>query len=282
VTEVRSPQLLVVHVYANAYLEPMPLEECGNMIIMALAYAQRASDTAYLSKHYAILKQWTGYLIAEALIPADQLSTDDFQGTLANQTNLALKGIIAIEAMSVVAKLTGNTADAENFTTTSHSYLTQWQSLAIVNATASAPAHTKLAYQDATGHGLLYNLYADKLLNLNFVPQHIYDMQSTYYPTVAHTYGVPLDSRNVATKCKSSSTLPYITLHSSPLTISNTELTFPTSRLGNVGRSHLFSLHKSNVHLQTRNLDCQYTYRPRLLRFAEHRYWRLLVWPVHR
>ncbi|PQE08816.1 putative glutaminase protein [Rutstroemia sp. NJR-2017a WRK4] len=180
--------------------EPMPLEECGNMIIMALAYAQRTSDTAYLSKHYPILKQWTGYLVSEALIPANQLSTDDFQGTLANQTNLALKGIIAIEAMSVVAKLTGNTADAQNYTNIAHSYLTQWEGLAIVNATASAPAHTKLAYQDATGHGLLYNLYADRLLNLNFVPQRIYDMQSAFYPTVAHTYGVPLDSRNVATK----------------------------------------------------------------------------------
>src|SRR4051794_26832109 len=116
VMEVRFSQLLVVQVYANAYLEPMPLEECGNMIIMALAYAQRTSDTAYLSQHYPILKQWTGYLVAEALIPANQLSTDDFQGTLANQTNLALKGIIAIEAMSVVAKLTGNTADATNYT----------------------------------------------------------------------------------------------------------------------------------------------------------------------
>jgi hypothetical protein len=182
----------------------MPLEECGNMIIMALAYAQRASDTAYLSQHYSILKQWTGYLVSEALIPANQLSTDDFQGTLANQTNLALKGIIAIEAMSVVANLTGNTADAQNYTNIAHSYLTQWEGLAIVNATASAPAHTKLAYQDATSHGLLYNLYADRLLNLNFVPQRIYDMQSAFYPTVAHTYGVPLDSRNVATKCKSS------------------------------------------------------------------------------
>jgi len=26
-------------------------------------------------------------------------------------------------------------------------------------------------------------------------------MQSTFYPTVAQTYGVPLDTRNVFTKC---------------------------------------------------------------------------------
>ena len=63
--------------------EPQPLEECGNMLIMTLAYAQRANDTAYLSQHYALLDQWTQYLIEEAMIPADQISTDDFAGALA-------------------------------------------------------------------------------------------------------------------------------------------------------------------------------------------------------
>jgi len=63
--------------------EPQPLEECGNMLIMTLAYAQRAKDTAYLTQHYKILNQWTQYLIADALIPANQISTDDFAGPLA-------------------------------------------------------------------------------------------------------------------------------------------------------------------------------------------------------
>lgn len=61
----------------------MPLEECGNMVLMTLAYAQRSGDTAYLTKHYAILDWWTQYLIDEALIPANQISTDDFAGSLA-------------------------------------------------------------------------------------------------------------------------------------------------------------------------------------------------------
>ena len=50
---------------------------------MALAYAQRANDNAWLDQHYDILRQWTGYLIADALIPANQISTDDFAGSLA-------------------------------------------------------------------------------------------------------------------------------------------------------------------------------------------------------
>ncbi|KAL2064393.1 hypothetical protein VTL71DRAFT_4887 [Oculimacula yallundae] len=184
--------------HPNGDGEPMPLEECGNMIIATLVYVQRTGDTAYLAKHYKILKQWTGYLIQEALIPAYQLSTDDFQGQLANQTNLALKGIIAIEAMSVVARRIGNLADAKTFTDIAHDYINKWQKLAVV---ASAnPPHTNLAYQDKNSHGLLYNLYGDTLLGLNLVPKSIYSMQSTFYPTVAQTYGVSLDTRNVFTK----------------------------------------------------------------------------------
>ncbi|KUJ19273.1 DUF1793-domain-containing protein [Mollisia scopiformis] len=178
--------------------EYMPLEECGNMLITTLAYAQRANDVAYLTQHYNILKQWTGYLVQEALIPANQLSTDDFQGQLANQTNLALKGIIGIQAMSVIAQKTGNTADATNFSSIAHSYISQWQQLAVVST--ASPPHTNLDYQDNSSHGLLYNLYGDKLLGLGLVPQSLYDMQSTFYPTVAQTYGVPLDTRNVFTK----------------------------------------------------------------------------------
>ena len=135
----------------NRTPEAMPLEECGNMIIATLAYYQRTNDLSYLTQHYNILKQWTGYLVAEALVPANQLSTDDFQGTLSNQTNLALKGIIGIDAMSVIAQKTGNTADATNFSTIATNYITQWQNYAVV--TTANPPHTNLDYQDDTSHG---------------------------------------------------------------------------------------------------------------------------------
>lgn len=63
--------------------EKMPLEECGNMVIMTLAYALKASDADYLSTHYNLLKKWTTYLVDDALYPANQISTDDFAGSLA-------------------------------------------------------------------------------------------------------------------------------------------------------------------------------------------------------
>ncbi|KAI0009953.1 glutaminase A [Xylariaceae sp. FL0662B] len=188
--------------YPDGSDEPMPLEECGNMIIMALAYAQRASDTGYLQAHYPILKQWAGYLVDEALIPADQISTDDFAGSLANQTNLGLKGIIGLRAMSEIARLTGNADDATSFGDTATSYISQWQDLGINKE--SNPPHATLSYGDDNSHGLLYNLYANSLLGFgaDFVPQAVYDNQSAFYPTVARDfdYGVPLDTRHNYTK----------------------------------------------------------------------------------
>lgn len=178
--------------------EAMPLEECGNMVIMTLAYAQKASKTDYLSQHYTMLNQWTAYLVEDAIYPANQISTDDFAGSLANQTNLALKGIIGIEAMAVISNATDHSDSAANYTAIAHNYIDRWQVLGV--AQDASPPHTTLAYGSNDTHGLLYNLYADRELNLNLVPQSVYDMQSTFYPTVQMKYGVPLDTRHNYTK----------------------------------------------------------------------------------
>ena len=174
--------------------EHMPLEECGNHMFMMLAYVQLSGNTDYITQHYPILKQWTEYLVEESLLPADQLSTDDFAGALANQTNLALKGIIGLEAMSQMARIIGETADADNYTAIAHDYITRWVDLGINKA--DNPPHSILNYGNETTHGLLYNLYNDRLLGLNLVPQEIYDIQSAFYPTIKEKYGVPLDTRN--------------------------------------------------------------------------------------
>lgn len=54
--------------------------------------------------------------MADSLIPGYQISTDDFAGALANQTNLAIKGIIGIRAMGEMAGLAGNIAESANYT----------------------------------------------------------------------------------------------------------------------------------------------------------------------
>ena len=183
--------------------EQQPLEECGNMLIMTLAYAQRANDDAYLAQHYDILKQWNDYLVNDSLIPANQISTDDFAGSLANQTNLAIKGIIGIEAMAQIANRTGHVEDGRNFTNISHAYVNEWMNLAIAQTSNNfSNPHTTLSYGFNDTYGLLYNLFGDKELGLDLVPQSVYNMQSHFYPTVFNEFGVPLDTRHVYTKSK--------------------------------------------------------------------------------
>lgn len=180
--------------HATEDTQEMPVEESGNMLILSLAYAQKTGDTNYLSQHYDLLRQWTDYLVGNTLIPATQQSTDDFAGALANQTNLALKGIIAIQAMSAIANLTDHAADGSNFSQIATSYIAQWQDLGINYD--DSPPHTTLAYDNASSHGLLYNIYADALVQTDLVPRSVYEMQSEFYPTIAEKFGVPLDTRH--------------------------------------------------------------------------------------
>lgn len=100
--------------------------------------------------------------------------------------------------MAQIANRTGHFADAANYTAIAHSYITQWQTLGI-NYNATTP-HTTLNYGNDSSYGLLYNLYGDAELGLGLVPQSVYDMQSTFYPTVFNTYGVPLDTRHTLSK----------------------------------------------------------------------------------
>lgn len=78
------------------------------------------------------------------------MSTDDFAGPLANQTNLALKAILGIRAMGEIASLTGNSNDAMDFIKTSQEYMSKWEKYTFdENST-----HAKLAYQLNDSWGL--------------------------------------------------------------------------------------------------------------------------------
>ncbi|KAI0185245.1 hypothetical protein EV127DRAFT_208922 [Xylaria flabelliformis] len=176
--------------------EYMPVEESANFIIMSYAYYKFTGDASWLTSHYDLLRQFTRYLIDFSLVPEAQLSTDDFAGTLLNQTNLAIKGIIGLQAMSYIATVAKNTADATDYANIAKSYYEQWEYFAI----EPSHKHTTLAYQWRSSWGLLYNIYFDKLLNMGFVNQSVYTMQSNWYPSVSQLFGIPLDSRHDYTK----------------------------------------------------------------------------------
>ncbi|KAG9119896.1 hypothetical protein FRC07_004856, partial [Ceratobasidium sp. 392] len=175
--------------------ESMPVEESGNMLIMALSYTRATKDLSLVTNNYNLLTQWTQFLVNDSLIPALQLSTDDFAGHLANQTNLAVKGIIGIRAMSEISSLLGKQVDAKKYLDIATSYVPQWQKLATSNE-----GHLVLNYGSLSSWGLTYNLYADKLFKFSLFPQSIYEMQSGWYDDQGAEFGFALDSRHSYTK----------------------------------------------------------------------------------
>lgn len=179
--------------------EDMPVEESANALIMATAYLQRiprAAQGPYAVKHYKIFKQWADYLVANALDPDLQNQTDDFTGFIAHSVNLALKGIIGIGAMSRIAAMAGQSADAAAYLAKARDYIGQWQA----KATDSSGRHLKLAYDQDGTWSLKYNGYADAVLGLGLVPASVARTEAEWYVSRAATDGVPLDIRHGYTK----------------------------------------------------------------------------------
>jgi hypothetical protein len=178
----------------------------------------------WVSRTYKLWKQWTAYLVEYSLYPHNQLCTDDFAGWLALQTNLALKGIIGIEAMSRLAAVVGDDEDADHYHNISKTYIKIWEQ----EGMSRDGGRAKLAYDWYGSWTTLYSLYSDALLcfhlggdesseekhhsshqqplidrnkdKRNLIHHRIYTAQSDWYSTVMQKYGLPLDSRHLYAK----------------------------------------------------------------------------------
>jgi hypothetical protein len=199
------PQTFAPHDLGSAYPvaaghndgggENMPMEESGNMLIMVAAYLRQvpaATAKAFASAHYTVLKQWAGYLVANLPDPGFQNQTDDFAGPIAHSVNLALKGIIAVAAMSQIATLVGNTSDASAFQADAQQFIAYWKT----NAQDPSAAHLDLTYNGPDGGdgtwGTVYNGFADRLLGTGLIPSSVLAEQAAWYESVSNLFGLPL------------------------------------------------------------------------------------------
>ncbi|KAK5685018.1 hypothetical protein LTS10_003093 [Elasticomyces elasticus] len=124
----------------------------------------------WLERSYRLWKQWTGYLVDYSLEPHNQLCTDDFAGWLALQTNLALKGIVGIKAMSELASVVGDKEGEGYWRNVSEVYVKKWEGLGMSRdfldgrENGGLGGRAKLAYDWEGSWTTLYSLFADAIL----------------------------------------------------------------------------------------------------------------------
>lgn len=174
--------------------DQMPVEESGDMIIIAAVISQLDGDTKYVEKYWPQISRWAQYLKEKGLDPPNQLCTDDFAGHLAHNANLSIKAIVALAAYAEMCKTAGKTADAAEYRKLAEQFVVEWMKM------ADDGDHYRLAFDKPGSWSQKYNLVWDKLLGLHLFPAEVAAKELAFYKTKLNRYGLPLDNRKGYTK----------------------------------------------------------------------------------
>ena len=173
----------------------MPIEESANMLIMAAALLLCCNDKSVIVENQDLLDTWADYLINSELIPADQLTTDDFIGNVKNSLNLAIKVSVSLSAYAKSLVKLGLLAE-------DNKYVARAKEIsALIQDKYGNVKHLPMSYDgDEKGYSLKYNLAFDSLLQLGLYSQEMKEKEIDKYLQEAKQFGVPLDSRVSFTK----------------------------------------------------------------------------------
>lgn len=172
----------------------MPVEESGDMILLAAAVAHAEKSPAYPARHWDLLSKWAEYLLVHGLDPENQLCTDDFAGHLAHNTNLSIKAIEALGAYAQMAADLRHPDEAERYKAAAKSMAQKWVSM------ANDGDHYRLAFDKPGTWSQKYNLVWDTVLGLHLFPPSVAARESAFYQSKMNPYGLPLDNRATYTK----------------------------------------------------------------------------------
>ena len=175
----------------------MPVEECGNMIIMETNVALATGDVSFAKEHFDVLRAWAAYLEKYGNDPENQLCTDDFAGHLAHNCNLSLKAIMGIEGMSILCGLIGDEEGKASYHEKAVEMANSW-----IERAKKPDGSYKLTFTDADEgtFSQKYNMVWDKIWGTDIFPAEVTENEIASNFSHFNEYGMPLDSRAEYTK----------------------------------------------------------------------------------
>lgn len=172
----------------------MPVEESGNMLILLGALVRVNGNAEFSRPYWTELTRWADFLARKGMDPDNQLSTDDFAGHLAHNTNLSIKAILGLGAYALIAESLGHRDEAAKYRAMAQDFAKRWPGM------AADGDHYRLAFDQPGTWSQKYNLVWDKLLGLNLFDPAIARQELAYYLKHQNKYGLPLDNRADYTK----------------------------------------------------------------------------------
>ncbi len=173
----------------------MPVEECGNMLVMAAATAIAKNDVTLAKENLDLLETWVKYLFENGRDPENQLCTDDFAGHLAHNCNLSLKAISGILGLGVIYKMLGDEAKFEEYKEIARDMSLDW-----IERAKNEDGSFRLAFDREGTFSMKYNIIWDKLFGTNVMPKSAIVSEFASYRRKTNKYGLPLDNRSLYTK----------------------------------------------------------------------------------
>lgn len=175
--------------------EQMPVEECGNLLIMAASTAVAQGNTSFVEDYMDIWEQYAKYLIEYGSDPENQLCTDDFGGHLAHNCNLSLKAIMGLASLGIIYRMLGNSEKEEFYMKKAKEMAGIW-----VETAANGDGSFKLAFDRPGTFSMKYNAVWDKLFGTEIFDKAIWKGEIATYLNKTNPYGIPLDNRAMYTK----------------------------------------------------------------------------------
>lgn len=172
----------------------MPVEECGNMLVMAAAVSAADGNADFAGEHRALLAKWAGYLLRHGVDPENQLCTDDFAGHLAHNCNLSLKAIMGLAGYARLCGMWGDRQEAARFDAAAREMAASW-----LDRAAEGDGSFRLAFDQPGTFSMKYNAVWDKLFGTGLFPAAM-EREFASYAARLNPYGMPLDNRADYTK----------------------------------------------------------------------------------